>query len=176
MAVILVVAGMAPLAVSACGPSPQKVVKEIVIKAEPAQVWAVIKDFGGIHTWHPSVISSTVGHMKDSEGIEFAYRTLTLKDGGTVVEKLRETQGDGMKLSYIMMQGDIPVSNYSSWMTVKPGPGTGESTVTWVGRFSNKANAVEAPPGQDNKTAVAAINAIYDAGLEGMKQLMEVRK
>lgn len=176
IAVVFVLTGMVPFAASACGPSPQKVVREIIIRAEPTAVWAVIKNFGGIYKWHPAVVGSTVEQVKDSAGGELTYRTVRLKDGGTIVEKQRETQGDEMKLSYVMMQGDIPVSNYSSWMTVNPGPGTGESTVTWVGRFSNKANAVETPAGQDNKAAVAAIEAIYDAGLNGMKQLMEARK
>lgn len=78
-----------------------------------------------------------------------------------------------MKLEYRIVEGVLPVSGYRAIMQVKAGPGAGESTVTWTGRFYNKANSMEAKPGEDNPTAVAAINGIYDAGIAGLKKLLE---
>ena len=49
----LLAAVMLPLSAAAHGPSPQKVEKEIVIKAEPAKVWAIVKDFGNMQTLPP---------------------------------------------------------------------------------------------------------------------------
>ncbi len=39
---------MLPLTALAHGPSPQKLEKEVVIKADPAKVWAIVKDFGNM--------------------------------------------------------------------------------------------------------------------------------
>ena len=48
-----------PLTVMAHGPSPQKVEKSVVIKAAPAKVWAMVKDFGNMQAWHPAIASTS---------------------------------------------------------------------------------------------------------------------
>jgi len=109
----------------------------------------------------------------DTQGDESTYRTLILDNGGKVVEKRRETQEDEMKLGIFMEQGDIAVSNYSDAITVKSGQHMGESIATWTGRFNNKANAMEAPAGQDNVAAIAAVERFYDEGLAKLKRVVE---
>lgn len=171
---LLMLAALLPLQAAAHGPSPQKVVKEVVIRAEPAKVWAAVKEFGSMHKWHPAVASTTVEERKDTESeAVLLHRTLILKDGGKVIEKLREVNDADMKIDYKMVEGTIPVSNYRAVMQVKAGPGAGEATLVWTGRFYNKANSMEAKPGEDNPTANAAINGIYDAGLAGIKAMLE---
>ncbi|HEX5539489.1 MAG TPA: SRPBCC family protein, partial [Methylophilaceae bacterium] len=56
----LIAFALVPLTAAAHGPSPQKVEKSVTIKAEPAKVWAIIKDFGGINKWHPGVATSKI--------------------------------------------------------------------------------------------------------------------
>jgi len=171
---MLAVAGLFPFSAAAHGPSPQKIVKEVVIKAEPAKVWAVVKDFGSIKQWHPAVAEVKLEERKDTESeATLLHRVITLKDGGSITEKLREASDADMKLDYKMVEGTIAVSNYRAVMQIKAGPGAGESTLTWTGRFYNKANSMEAPPGQDNPAANAAINGIYDTGVAGLKAFLE---
>jgi hypothetical protein len=174
MTATLIVAISSPLCSSACGPSPQKVTKEITIHAEPATVWAMVNDFGAMQKWHPDVLASKLENKPDSEGKVTNFRTLTLKNGGSITEKQRETQVGEMKLGVVMIAGDIAVSSYSDALSVKPSLVTGESVVTWVGRFNNKANAMQATAGQDNAAAIAAVAARYDAGLQGLKQVLEM--
>jgi hypothetical protein len=158
-----------PLTAFAHGPSPQKVDKSIVIKAEPAKVWAIVKDFGGIHKWHPGVASTKV----EKKGND-TFRLLTLKSGGTVYNKLRGADDAAMKMRYEIVEGSLPVADYNAFMTVKAGPGAGESTVNWVGRFYRvyKLNP-PIPEGQDDASALNAVTGMYDAGLEGLKKLAE---
>lgn len=162
-----------PLSAIACGPSPQKVTKEIVIKAEPAKIWALLSDFGAMQKWHPGVVAVVVESKPDTNGKDALFRTLKLKSGGSLSEKQRETQSDEMKLGVVMLEGDFAVSNYSDAITIKPSTADGESLVTWVGRFNNKANAMQAPAGEDDATAIAAVNAFYGAGLQGLKSVLE---
>lgn len=160
-----------PLTAMAHGPSPQKVDKSIVIKAEPAKVWAIVKDFGGIHKWHPAVASTKV-EKKGSD----TFRLLTLKSGGTVYNKLRGADDETMKMRYEIVEGALPVADYNAFMTVKPGPNAGESTVNWVGRFYRvyKLNP-PIPEGQDDASALNAVTGMYDAGLEGLKKFAEAK-
>lgn len=160
-----------PLTAFAHGPSPQKVDKSIVIKAEPAKVWAIVKDFGGIHKWHPGVASTKV----EKKGND-TFRLLTLKSGGTVYNKLRSADDADMKMRYEIVESSLPVADYNAFMTVKPGPNAGETTVNWVGRFYRvyKLNP-PIPAGQDDASALNAVTGMYDAGLEGLKKLAEAK-
>lgn len=163
-----------PLAVTAANaPSQQKVIREVVIKAEPANVWAVVKDFGGLHKWHPAVESTITETKADESGTQLLHRTLTLKGGGAILEKQTINSDEEMKLEYRIVEGVLPVSGYRAIMQVKAGPGAGESTVTWTGRFYNKANDVHAKPGEDNEAAVKAVEGMYDAGLPNLKKVIE---
>lgn len=159
------------------GPSGQKVVKEVVIKAAPEKVWQAIKQFDAIKQWHPNIAELKLEDRKDAEtGNTLPFRAIKMKDGVTLLEKLREASDEEMKIDYKLVDGaesSIAVSNYRSVMQVKAGPGAGESTVTWTARFYNKANTMEAPAGQDNPAANAAINSFYNAGAEGLKAYLE---
>lgn len=176
LAALILPISILPMTASAHGPSGQKIVKEIDIKAEPAKVWALVKDFGAIGKWHPNVASVKSETKKDeTDGQDYNFRLITLKDGVTLYEKQRETLDDEMKLGYKLIDGTIAVSNYTSVMKVSPGASAGESKLSWTARFYNKANTMEAPPGQDNKAANAAIEALYSAGLDGIKKYLEAK-
>lgn len=165
---------LAPSA-QACGPSPQKVTKDIIIKADPSKVWAVLSDFGGMQKWHSNVLETLTESKLDENGNAVIYRTLKLRNGGSIIEKQRETQVDEMKLGSVMIEGDMAVSNYSDAIMVKPGQTAGESIVTWIGRFNNKANLMKAPVGQDNVAAISAVEAWFVSGLANLKTVIEAQ-
>lgn len=171
---LFAVAMLLPLSVGAANaPSQQKVIREVVIKADPARVWSVVKEFGGLHKWHPAVENTALEMRKDESGAEVQHRLITLRGGGSILEKLVGATDADMKLEYRIVEGVLPVSGYRAILQVKGGPGAGESTVIWTGRFYNKANAVDARPGEDNATAVKAVEGVYDAGLPALKKLLE---
>jgi mxaD protein len=160
---------------AANAPSQQKVIREVVIKANPEKVWALVKDFGAIHQWHPAVAETKLEMRQDETGVEAQHRLLTLNGGGTLLEKLIGVTDSAMKVEYRIVEGVLPVSGYRAIMQVKAGPNTDESTVTWTGRFYNKANKVDAPVGEDNATAVKAIEGVYDAGLQNLRKVLEAK-
>lgn len=163
-----------PIAASAANaPTQQKVIREVVIKAEPAKVWAMLKDFGGIHKWHPAVENTSTETKPDQDGNVLLHRLLSLKGGGTILEKQTINSDEDMKLEYRIVEGVLPVSGYRAVMTVKAGSGAGESTVNWTGRFYNKANDVHPKPGEDNETAIKAVEGVFDAGLANLKKVLE---
>lgn len=158
-----------PALAFAHGPTPQKVDKDIVIDADPAKVWAIVKDFGNLQQWLP-LVESTKLETKD-DGV---YRTLTLKGGGTIYEKLRSSDDTEMKLKYEIVEGVLPVSDYVATITVTAGPGAGQSTVKWFVRFYRKYMLnPPIPPGQDDESAVKAVNDVVDAGLPNLKKVAE---
>ncbi len=151
------------------GPTRQKVIEAINIKASPDAVWAKLKDFNGMTAWHPAVVKSaaTDGNNVGSE------RTLTLKDGGKVVETLEAYSDTDKKFSYRAHEhGALPVSNYTSTISVKAGDG-GLTLVEWRGAFYRAYPNNDPPPGQDDETAVKAITDVYKTGLANLKNTLE---
>lgn len=171
---LLMVGLLLPLSsIAANAPSQQKVIREVVIKSEPAKVWALLKDFGSIQKWHPDVESVKLESKKDEAGADVPHRLLKLKGGNTILEKLVSATDEDMKLEYRIVEGALPVSGYRAIMQIKAGPGAGETTLSWTGRFYNKANDVHAKPGEDNEAAVKAVEAFYDPALPALKKLLE---
>ena len=168
---------LVPFTASAHGPSPQKVEKSITIKADPAKVWAIVKDFGNIHKWHPGVASTKLEQKKDDNGDMATFSTLTFKDGGSVFEKLRSADDATMKLKYEIVTGTLPLTDYNSTITVSKGENPGETNVVWVGRFYRlyKLNP-PIPAGQDDETAIKAITGFFDSGLANLKKVAEGSK
>src|SRR6266436_2875442 len=58
-----------------------------------------------IKDWHP-----LVADCKESQEGGATFRTLTLKDGGTIKEKL--TDKDDFSYSYEIVESPLPVKNY----------------------------------------------------------------
>ena len=171
---LLMMGAFIPLSVSAANaPSQQKVIREVVVKADVNNVWGLVKNFGALHQWHPMIEGTSLEMRKDDAGVDVQHRLLKLKAGGKILEKLGAVVDEEMKLEYRIVEGDIPVSGYRAIMQVKAGPAAGESTLTWTGRFYNKANDVHAKPGEDNEAAVKVIEAFYDAGLPAFKKNIE---
>ncbi|MDP3744057.1 MAG: SRPBCC family protein [Methylotenera sp.] len=165
-------ASLVSFTAAAHGPSPLKVDKSITIKADPAKVWALVKDFGNMQKWHPAVVSTKLEKKGDD-----TFRTLTLKDGGAIVEKLRGADDADMKIRYEIITSPLPLTDYNAFMLVTKGVNSGETNVQWVGRFYRlyKLNP-PIPAGQDDESALNAINGIFDAGLAGLKKAAESSK
>lgn len=164
--------GAMPLSAAAHGPTPIKVEKTIVIKAEPAKVWAMVKDFGGIQKWHPAVASIKV----EKKG-EDTFRFLTLKSGGTILEKLRSADDASMKFKYEIVETTLPVADFNGVISVAAGANASETVVTWTGRCYRvyKLNP-PIPEGQDDKSASDAVTNTINTGLENLKKVAESAK
>jgi hypothetical protein len=153
------------------GPTPQKIDDKIVIKAEPAKVWAMIKDIGKAEAWMPTVASTKI----EKKGAD-TLRTITLKSGGKVTESIKEIDDAGMKIKFEFVSGG-PVTNYNPYITVTPGPGAGESSVRYFHRFYRFfPNNPPIPEGQDDASAVKFVEDTYGSSLENLKKVLENSK
>lgn len=173
-----------PALVFAHGASRLEVEETMTINAEPAKVWAAIKDFGSLHQWHPA-IEATEATGGNAAG---ATRVLTLNGGATINETLKKFDEAGMSYMYqidaISTVGQIdyeghtfdvpavPVSKYKSWVTVEA-EGNG-SKVTWLAKFFRAYTGKHHEPKElGDDTAKAAISDFYKSGLESLKNSVE---
>ena len=88
--------------------------KHIAAPAQLLVVWSTISEFCSIKDWHPAIAD-----CKESKEGSDTFRVLTLKDnGGTIKEKL--TGSDDTSYSYEIVEGPLPVKNYSAKLWVEP--------------------------------------------------------
>jgi mxaD protein len=146
------------------------VTQSVSIDASAAKVWKAIRDFNGLNTWHPAVAKDEI--VEGTNNAVGAVRLLTLKDGGTIKEKLLGFNAAGHKFRYAIVEGVLPVSDYTSSVTVVSA-GKGKSTVTWSGRFHRKNTGDSPADNENDKTAVDTITGVYRGGLDNLKKMME---
>jgi len=149
------------------GPTRPKVTLTAEVAAEPAQVWAAIGDFQDM-SWHPFVYT-TAG--ENGNKID-ATRVLTLReDGGpTIDEVLYKYSAEKMSYSYRITDVKVevlPVTNYSSHLTVKPREGGG-SIIEWRGAFYRGYPNNDPPEELNDAAAIAAVTGVYQAGLDAL--------
>jgi mxaD protein len=97
---------------------------------------------------------------------------LTLKGGGTIKEKLLAFNPAGRTFKYAIVEGVVPVSDYTSTLTVKS-VDKNQSSVTWTGHFKRKNPGENPGENENDKTAVDAISGIYQGGLDNLKKMEE---
>jgi hypothetical protein len=131
-------------------------VREVVeIKAAPATVWAKIGDWCAIKAWHPAIANCEASKKGGSN-----FRTLTLKDGGKIVEKMTKTSKTSY--SYDIIDGPLPVKNYSATLAAKA-DSLGSTDLVWTANFQ--------PKGKTDAEASAVIKGIFVDGLKAIKDM-----
>ncbi|WP_095587656.1 SRPBCC family protein [Actibacterium ureilyticum] len=149
------------------GPTRQKVTLTTEVAAAPADVWAVIGNFQDM-SWHPAVHSTTGEGGNELE----ATRLLTLgaEGGPTIAEELYKFSDEKRSYSYRItdvLVEVLPVTNYSSHLTVKP-TDAGGSLIEWRGAFYRGYPNNDPPENLNDEAAVAAVTGVYQAGLDAL--------
>lgn len=156
-----------PAMVQAHGPTRQKVTLTTEVAAEPSDVWAAIGNFQDM-SWHPAVANTT---GENGNTID-ATRVITLAAEGepTIAEVLYKYDATKMSYSYRITEVAIevlPVTNYSSHLTVKPRDGGG-SLIEWRGAFYRGYPNNDPPEHLSDEAAIAAVSGVYQAGLDAL--------
>jgi hypothetical protein len=124
---------------------------------DPEDVWALIGDFCAIKNWHPVVADCT----QEKEG-DVIYRTLALKNGAKIKEKLTAT--DETSYSYEIIESPLPVKNYKATLAVEEDEDSPErSEVEWEASFD--AN------GASDEDAKKTIAGIFEEGVKSIKKM-----
>ncbi len=150
--ILSVAAATLALTAPALAVDAKKRIESKAITVEAA--WAAIGDFCGIANWHPAVEKCEPGERDGAK-----IRTLSLKGGGTIVEKLVEWSDADHKYTYTILESPLPVADYTSTLSVKADD-DGGAGIKWVGSFTAE--------GASDDEAKGVIEGIYDAGLKGI--------
>jgi uncharacterized protein YndB with AHSA1/START domain len=105
-----------------------------VLEAQAEQVWNVLKQFGEIQKWHPSIAKSVIeDEMPD--GLTGCVRQLSLADGAVVRERLLSVDDRRLTLSYRFEEAPLPLDNYVATVRLVAVSDTNQTLVTWTASF-----------------------------------------
>jgi hypothetical protein len=91
-------------------------------------VWKVVRDFGGIGSWSPSVTSCQV----EGSGVG-AVRTIRAGEA-LIRERLESFDEAGRCFSYRVLEGTLPVSDFLGRISIASAGGT-RSRILWTAAF-----------------------------------------
>jgi hypothetical protein len=114
-------------------------------------LWEKVGDFCGIGKWLPPVEKCQLSNKGKR-------RTLSLKDGGTVVEDLVVWDSRRHSYTYTIVSGPLPVTRYFS--TIRVLKDKGGSALEWTGHYLAK--------GASDADAKKTIDGIYQAGASNL--------
>jgi hypothetical protein len=141
----------------AVGKKIEVVVNPKKMDAEKADLWKRFGGFCTIQDWHPGVAK-----CEESKEGDASIRTLTLKDGGVIKEKLLESVEGRYK--YSILSGPWPVKNYEAQFALTPDDDNeDEVNFSWSAIFD--------PEGKPAKEARGVIDGVIKAGLDNIKAL-----
>jgi polyketide cyclase/dehydrase/lipid transport protein len=130
--------------------------KRIEAPGLPPDIWEFVGGFCAIKDWHPAVAECA----ETKEG-DVTFRTLTLKDGAKIKEKLTGTED--LSYSYEIVEGPLPVTNYSSKLWIEEDDEPDRSVIYWQSEF-------DPADGTSEEDAKKIIAGILGDGVKGIKK------
>ncbi len=162
----LVLASFAALSFAAHADGKLNSYFSLNIDAPASNVWDIVKDFGGLDTWHPMFSGDVIKSGTNNQ--IGAVRTLTIQDGPSFDEQLMVWDDFERHYTYrVIDPNPLPITNYSSTMTVMQlEPGV--SNVTWISSYENNSGGE-----MTDDDLIAFLNGAYQAGLDSLKFELE---
>lgn len=105
-----------------------------VIDAPADQVWAVVRDFGGLDKWFPFVSHCELKDDARPDQVG-AVRINTVADGALIEETLLELSDRDRRIVYALTKGDVPTLDFSATLTIHEVIADGRTYANWSARF-----------------------------------------
>lgn len=128
--------------------------KRTEVEGNAAELWKTYGGFCAISNWHPAVAK-----CEESKEGDATFRTLTLKDGAVIKEKLTGKSEDGY--TYTITEGPLPVKDYNAAFSIRPDDEPGKAAISWSATFMAK--------GKPDADAKGVIQGVFDAGIKAIE-------
>lgn len=132
-----------------------------VIPAPIDQVWARIRDFNGLPSWHPRMVESEIegGLPADQIG---CVRRFKIISGATIREKLLAFSDRDHSVSYSIIETPQPISNHKATLTLRRITDGDQTFAEWTATF-------DAPEGEADAVAAGMGTNVFQGGLNALK-------
>ncbi len=135
-----------------------------ILDAPIETVWATIRDFNGLPSWHPAIARSEIEDGLDSDVVG-CIRRFWLQDGTMVRERLLSLDDRQTSFSYNFETPAFPVTNYLARVRLMPVTKTDRTFAEWEATFD------EAPEDQGKYVDIVS-NGVFQGGWDALKKTL----
>ena len=111
-----------------------KVFTSSVINAPVDAVWAKIRDFNALPSWHPAIADSHIENDEPSDKVG-CIRNFNLKDGGNIREQLLTLSDVDHICTYSILESPMPLENYVATLRLLPITDGNRTYAKWTAEF-----------------------------------------
>jgi hypothetical protein len=133
-----------------------------VIDAPVEKVWARIRDFNGLPSWHPRMVESEIEDGKKATDIG-AVRKFKVASGAVVREKLLAFSDKDFLTTYSIIGHPAPISNHTSTLQLRRVTDGGRTYAEWTATF-------DAPADKADEIAKGMGENVFQGGFNALKQ------
>jgi hypothetical protein len=139
-----------------------KVFVSSVIDASADQVWAVVRDFNDLPSWHPLVDRSSIEGGRPSDAVG-CIRSCHLRDGRRIREQLLSLSDYDLSCSYAIIESGLDLENFVAELKLTP--------VTDGNRtFGQWSAEIETATDKEQEIASFISRDFFQAGFDGLKK------
>lgn len=135
-----------------------------ILDAPIETVWATIRDFNGLPSWHPAIARSEIEDGLDSDVVG-CVRRFWLQDGTMVRERLLSLDDRNTTFSYNFETPAFPVTNYVARIRLMPVTRAGQTFAEWEASFD------EAPEDAGKYVEIVS-NGVFQGGWNALKKAL----
>lgn len=132
-----------------------------VIDAPIEKVWARIRDFNGLPSWHPRMVESHIEDGKAPTEIG-CVRNFKVASGATVRERLVAFSDDDWMVTYSIIGHPMPITNHSSTLRLERVTDGDRTYAVWTAEF-------DAPADQADAMAKGMGENVFQGGFNALK-------
>jgi len=132
-----------------------------VIDAPVEKVWARIRDFNGLPSWHPRMVESHIEDGGDASRLG-CVRNFKVASGATIREKLLDFSDAEFLTSYSIIETPQPISNHKATLKLRRVTDGDRTYAEWTATF-------DSPPDQADAVAKGMGENVFQGGFNALK-------
>ena len=133
-----------------------------VIPRSAEALWARIRDFNGLPTWHPGIEDSRIEQNLPSDQIG-CIRHFHTRDGGLIRERLLALSDYDYTCTYEILESPMGVENYIATLKLTPVTDGNQTFAEWSAEF-------DCTPERERELARTIGQGVFQAGFDALKR------
>lgn len=133
-----------------------------VIDAPAARVWARVRDFNGLPSWHPGIAESRIEDGKPADQVG-CVRDFRLRNGDRIREQLLGLSDYDMFCTYAILESPMGVESYVATLRLTPVTDGDRTFAEWTAEF-------DCPPEQEADLVDGIGNGVFQDGFDSLKR------
>ncbi len=133
-----------------------------VVNAPAPRVWARVRDFNGLPSWHPAVAESRIENGEPSDKVG-CVRDFRLRNGDRLREQLLGLSDYDMFCTYSILDSPMPLTNYVATLRLTPVTDGDRTFIEWSADF-------DCAPEREAELVAGIGGNVFQGGFDALKR------